>query len=454
MRPDYFSFLQLLATFIWLVIILGIAIVYRSSKRDQPHYRFFTLNVSAKLFFASAFSLVYIFVYQGGDTTAYFDGSVALNNLFFKSPELYFNHLFNESTATQFTADFDSRTGYPPSWIYREPEAFVVCKFMSIISFFSLKSYLAMTLITASLVSIASWKLFELLRTFKFADERLLALGICFLPSVNFWCSGISKDTWVFMGTVMLIYHSFKIISPQFKASIWNWIMLLFFGFIIYQIRSFILVATLIPLSLAVTTRVANKIGRLDYKIILAKIAIYAIGIFIILRLFSTTSEAEFLSSNSFLSEAAIIQQDFANNTTYGTNKYSLGDIQFTPVGLLRAMPASIVAGIYRPFLWEALSPTLIFNGLESTLFLLFTFLFFRRNAREKIRTIRRNEVLMFAIVFVFILAFMTGLTSGLFGVLVRLRALLLPFLFILLTVGIFPSSSSEGKPEESAPEL
>jgi hypothetical protein len=35
---------------------------------------------------------------------------------------------------------------------------------------------------------------------------------------------------------------------------------------------------------------------------------------------------------------------------------------------------------------------------------------------------------------FVFIIAFMTGLTSGLYGVLVRLRAILLPFLFVLLT--------------------
>jgi hypothetical protein len=39
----------------------------------------------------------------------------------------------------------------------------------------------------------------------------------------------------------------------------------------------------------------------------------------------------------------------------------------------------------------------------------------------------------------------MTGLTSGLYGVLVRLRAILLPFLFVLLTFEV----DKEPEPDE-----
>ena len=74
-------------------------------------------------------------------------------------------------------------------------------------------------------------------------------------------------------------------------------------------------------------------------------------------------------------------------------------------------------------------------NGLESVLFLYFTFILFKSKFLEKWRKIRAHEFLIFCLIFTLVIAFMTGLTSGLYGVLVRLRSILLPFLFILLTV-------------------
>ena len=424
-----------MAAFIWLIIIVAGAAVWRSSKNKLEHYKYYMWNLFAKLFFGFAFSMVYLFYYGGGDTTAYFEGSITLNNLFFKSPELYFDHLFNESTWEQFTSDFDNKTGYPPGWIYREAEAFVICKFMSILSFFSLKSYFAMTFIMSAITAFASWKLYLLLRAYEFTSDKKLAIGVLFLPSVNFWCSGISKDTWVFIAVILLIYHAFKIISPQFKATLWNWIMLVFFAFIIYKIRSFILYTTLVPLALALTTRITNVFGRNDLKMVLLRLVVSLGALVAIFSAIQPQSEDQFLQDNQFIQEAAIIQKDFATNETYGSNRYSLGNVEFTPIGLARIAPFAIIAGIYRPFPWESLSPTLIFNGIESSVFLYFTFLFFRKGARKKIKEIRSQEVLMFAFFFVLIIAFVTGLTSGLFGVLVRLRAILLPFLFLLLIV-------------------
>lgn len=435
MQQDYFSFLQLMAAFIWLIIIVAGAAVWRSSKSELEHYKYYMWNLFAKLFFGFAFSMVYLFYYGGGDTTAYFEGSITLNNLFFKSPELYFDHLFNESTWEQFSSDFDNRTGYPPGWIYRESEAFRISKLMSVLSFFSLKSYFAMTFIMSTITAFASWKLYSLLRTYRFTTDFNLALGVLFLPSVNFWCSGISKDTWVFIAVILLIYHAFKIISPQFKATLWNWIMLIFFAFIIFKVRSFILYLTLVPLAFAVTTRITNIFGRRDLKMVLLRLAVSFGALIAVFTAIQPTSEDQFLEENQFLQEAAVIQKDFASNESYGSNRYSLGSVEFTPTGLARVAPAAIIAGLFRPFPWESLSPTLLFNGLESALFLYFTFLFFKKKVRKKISFIRSQEILMFAFFFSILIAFITGLTSGLFGVLVRLRAILLPFLFLLLTV-------------------
>jgi len=132
------------------------------------------------------------------------------------------------------------------------------------------------------------------------------------------------------------------------------------------------------------------------------------------------------------------MQQDFRTNKIYGASKYDIGLTDASPSGMLSAMPVSILAGIYRPFVWEALSPTLFLNGLESLFFMYLTALFFfKGNLRKKIQKIRQHEFLIFALFFMLMMAFMAGFTGVLFGVLVRFKAPALPFLVILLTSSI-----------------
>ena len=392
-------------------------------------------NILAKMFFAVAYGVFYIFLYGGGDTTAFYDAAISLNNLFFKSPELYFEQMFTTPNKFQFTTFYDSVTGYPPGWIFREPEGFFVSKIISILSFFTLKSYFAMSLIFSAFAAHASWKLFQLVRSYKFNNEKLIAFGILFLPSVNFWCTGISKDSIVLIAAMYLIYNAFKIISKEHQSNIFNYIMVLFMAFLIYHIRSFILISIVVPLFLSLSARLVKSIGGGNMAVIAFRSLILIIGIIGVGRSLIQQSEQDLSQLNSSLEQASIIQKDFQTNTTYGDKKYELGNVEFTSVGLLKIMPLAIVTGMYRPFIWEALSPTLILNGVESILFLYLTFYLFRRNFIKKWSIIRGHEFLIFCLIFVLIIGFMTGMTSILYGVLVRLRAPLLPCLMVLLTI-------------------
>jgi hypothetical protein len=140
-------------------------------------------------------------------------------------------------------------------------------------------------------------------------------------------------------------------------------------------------------------------------------------------------------SAQKYLTEAEITQKDFQNNPLYTGKKYDLGNVEFTPSGMLKAMPLAIFTGIYRPFPWEALSPGLILNAFESILLFYLTFIFLVNNRGKRFERIQSTDILMYAVFFVFVMAFMTGFTAVIFGVLVRLRAPLLPFFFMLLTV-------------------
>jgi len=405
-------------------------------------------NILAKMFFGISFGLVYIFVYGGGDTIAYYDGAVCMNNLFFKSPEHYFDQIFSAPDIFKRQLYYDSITGYPPGWIYREPEAFFISKIISIFSFFTLKSYFAMTIIISTFTAHASWLLFKLVRAYDFSKEKLLVFGILFLPSVNFWCSGVSKDSVVFISSVYLVYHLFKILSPNQKTTTINVVILIINMFIIYHIRIHILFAILIPAFFAISARLIRIIGGGNIAVVAGRTAIILAGILVIGNTLIIETEDDLVESNDSLKEAALIQNDFKKNTIYGSKKYDLGDVEFTPTGILKIMPLVIITGIYRPFIWEALSPTLILNGIESLIFLYLTFVFFRRKFLQKWNYIRSHEFLIFCFIFVLIIAFMTGMTSILYGVLVRLRAPLLPFFVILLTIDI-ANQNSEDHPKE-----
>jgi hypothetical protein len=444
LEATYFSLLDIIPVFFWATIILVVALVVRSSKSHLPEYKYYMPNIFMKMFFACAYGAFYIYVYGGGDTTAFYDAAITLNNLFFKSPELYLEQMITTPNPYQFTTFYDTTTGYPPGWIYREPEGFFVSKIISILSFFTLKSYFAMSLIFSAFAAHASWKLFQLVRSYNFNNEKLIAFGILFLPSVNFWCTGVSKDSVIFIAALYLISHAFTIISSEHKSKFRNYAMVILMSFLIYHIRNFVLVAIIVPLLFSISARLVKAFGGGNMAVITFRTLILIVGIVGIGRSFILQSEQDFLSSNSALQEASVIQKDFQTNETYGNKKYDLGDVQFTSIGLIKVMPLAIVTGIYRPFIWEALSPTLILNGLESIIFLYFTFLFFRRNFIQKWNFIRGHELLIFCLVFILIIGFMTGMTSILYGVLVRLRSPLLPFLMILLTLKITPKKTVE----------
>ena len=434
MQFDYFSIPQLLPAVFWLIIILVIA-QSRKGKYSLEEGKYYMINVYTKLFFSLAFVLFFLIVYGGGDTIAYMDGTVCLNNLFLDNPGLYFEQMLSTPTDNSISLYFNARTGYPPGWIYREPEGFFVCKITSILSLITFKSYIAITFLMSFFVASASYRVYVLIRKMKIVRDGYLAIGFLFLPSVNFWCTGVSKDSIVYIGVLTMFYHGFLLLTKDHKRRLRSILIFTAMALLVFHIRSIVLFVTVAALILAFSSALANRMSSGRRTVIFVRLVIIVGGFVALSQGLSSSSEAEFLEENSIFQEAAITQRDFATNVTYGENRYTIGTIEYTPTGLILAAPFAILAGIFRPFIWEALSPSLLFNGLESMLLIYLVIYFFAKGALAKLRLIQNHEILMFALSFVLIMGFVTGLTSGLFGVLVRLRAPLLPFAIILLSI-------------------
>ncbi len=428
-KLQFFTGADIMMTLIWLLIAIGICMYIKSANKDKEHYVYFMRNFYFKLFFSIIFAFYYIFFIRGGDTIAFWDTSVRLTNLLYETPKYFFIEWGQYRDQPDYINYFTIKTGYPPGWIQREAEGYYVSKLMSLINPLTFGSYIANTVIFAFISALASFKLYDFVVSFGIHDYRKLAIYFLFIPSLAFWCSGLSKDTIIMICLYTSIPLLFNVFSGKAKVKIFNILIVLLLVYILSNIRSFMILCLVGPFFFAFNVRMLNKYVENQVARRILNTLILVVG----MAFASVYFGAE--SAQKYLTEAEVTQKDFQNNPLYTGKKYDLGVVEFTPVGMLKAMPLAVFTGIYRPFPWEALSPGLILNAVESIILFYLTFIFLINNRGKRMERIRNTDILTYAVYFVFLMAFMTGFTSIIFGVLVRLRAPLLPFFIMLLTV-------------------
>ena len=424
---QFLGFVDGFSILLWTVILFNFVSTTANKQKNNSCFKYYKTGFYIKFFSAILFSIVYIQLYSGGDSTAYWDSAQKLNNLFWESPIKYFHEMFTNDPERMRFNSFDFKTGLPPNWIYKEDEAWFAAKVYSILSFITFRSYFAMTMITAYISFRVSWLLFEFILKYNVISERNAAIATLFLPSTCFWCTGITKDMLIYSSVIYLLIQMFTFLNVSLLKAKRNWVLLLLSVFLIISIRDFMLIAALGPFFMSIGARLSQRQKSTFSKTFVQLIFITVV----LLAVFS------FLGSNKgqeFAQEAEVIQTDLKTNASYGDNKYDLGISDFSTTGMLRAFPISIFTAFYRPFIWDGGSLFIRLSAIESFLFLILTirFIFFR-NILQKLKEIRNNELLMASIIFSLILGFFAGYTSGLFGVLVRFKAPLLPFLFLVL---------------------
>lgn len=443
---NFFSPVNLLLSFVGLTLIYIYLYLRFKRNKDKPYYRFLIPAFTFKVVLVLANALFYIIAYKGGgDSINYWRNSEMLNNLLWENPYFYWQEMLYDNSSNNVLAHFNITTGIPISDFYNESETFFVCKIGSIFSLLTFGSYILLDIVFAFITFIASWRLFEMLRSFDLHSDKTIALAIFGIPSLGFWCSGISKDTILYIAICYAFYYLNLLIAKDQASKKRYWVFLLLSFFFMLKIRPFILISILVPMFMAYGVRLSNKIDRGNIIRFLSKTVFFVICI-IAFAIFLQSSAAD-----NFINEAKVVNLDLTNNTIYGSKKYNLGDLEFTPIGMVKAIPQTLMAGLYRPYIWESLNLSLILNGLESLMLLILTIRFFTiKKLKERLYLIQKTEFLIFSLFFVLIIAYIAGYTSVLFGVLVRIRAPLIPFLLLLLLVkGKFESKEFEDSKKE-----
>ncbi|WP_430406173.1 hypothetical protein [Fluviicola sp.] len=417
----------------YLVLFSLIAILVYLKNKEKPEYSYFLPHFFWKVFMGFAMAYVYVYNYGGGDTTAYWQGADTLNNLFYESPANYFSELFYTSRKGYLPHYYNQTTGIPPVWIYNEPNSWFICKLSSPISFFTFKSYLTLNLFYSVITSFVSWKFFQFLNSFLTIRTKYIAYSVLFIPTVGFWCTGIMKDSVTYASLLVVIMGVFKILHKQYTIkTIITTIIGLWF---IFVTRSFILLPIAIPLFILLIFRL-NSTKPFVVRF-LTRISGISIAISSIVFFMSSSSMFGEFSSNNLTETANTIYLDFQNNSGYTGKRYDLGISEVNSVTMVTVIPSAILTTIYRPFIWEADNVLMLVNGLEGSLFLVLTLAIIRRRKKTNSAFSKNDrqtkDFIIFCVLFVLILAYFVGLTSGLFGVLARLKAPILPFFLLFI---------------------
>ena len=428
----------LLPIYLFIVFIFAAHFRNKYYPKDHPLRRFFMPAFTLKIFGAILLGIIYQYYYKGGDTMNYWHQTQVINSSLSDSfwtwlrlvsgkAEIYDVDVYNYTT--QFL------------WYGITTPEYLISVMGAVIGLFTMTTYLPTAVIFASLSFIGIWKLYVVFTKLYPRLSKQLAYAILFIPSVIFWGSGFMKDT-ITLSCMGWVTHFFYLIFYENKKIIANSIFALIFLYIIYIIKSYIVMAFLPAILLW-------GVGLLSYKIkdtrliLFVRYFLYASAIGGI-ALVGGKLESEMFGEYNVESVAqkSFVTRDYLfriSNEQDGSG-YTLGDFDPTLLGMLEQAPAGINVTLFRPYLWEARKPIVMISALESLFFLIFTIVvIFRNNPLRVVQRVLSDETLQFCLIFTLVFAFAVGISTSNFGSLVRYKIPCLPFFTAFLIILYYP---------------
>ena len=164
---EFLTYFDIILVPIYLLIIMLVCLKVKSKHIAQfPEYKYFIKGIYFKLLGVSAFILIYLFYYGGGDTISYFLGVRAIGNLMLEDFEKGYAVLLNTSSPHNHFSSFNSNTGWPTSYMWSDDSTFSVSRYSTIFYLLGAKSFTITSFLVCCFSFIGVWKFYRLLNIF------------------------------------------------------------------------------------------------------------------------------------------------------------------------------------------------------------------------------------------------------------------------------------------------
>lgn len=416
-----------------LVLWFIVASIKRRHIDSEPCYRYLTLGFFVKVFAGLAFGLIYTFHYGETDTHYYYWGTETLVKLADKNFDAFLQIMAGGHTP-ELRSCFDYSTGWPTYW--RDVNSFAVCRFNVPLYLLGFKTFLGNIVVLNAFLYIGIWKFYKLMLKIFPNNERNFAIALLFVPSVVFWGSSLLKDSWCMVASMFVFCAVYGLLVEKRRAT-GNLLMLIAFGYICISIRPYsfftAIGACIVWIGFEYVLKMRSRLFRiLVFPIIIVTMWLIGVGLF---SKFGTMVNERYQSLDAIIETAVIIQDDLKKEY-YGGNSFDIGSFEPTLGGVLSKAPQAIVAGMFRPFLWDTRNGLMLVSAVETlVLFVLLCYVLSHFGFGRFCKVILHNPFLIAAFVFMLTYAFFVGLTTANFGALVRYRIPVIVFFALILAV-------------------
>jgi hypothetical protein len=424
---------------IWLTyfaILFSFLMIYKWTK-DDVKYQYFLLGFVIKVFAGVVYVHIFNYYFMFGDTFVYAKGAHVMAETMVHDPVTYFRLLLAENdNLPPDLWQFEQRITYS-----RGAEEWFMVKLFSPLMLISFHSYLASTLFMSLISFWGGWKLYLVFKDILPQRKDLAFAAVFLAPSALFWGSGIMKDTFTLAGINYVIYCLyFSLFKKQFRLSLFVGAFIA--ATIVFLMKGYIILAFLPALLFGINEMIKVEIRNKMIKRGLGLILLLITGVIIYIGPQFLQESSEKYTLESIESRVRGFQ---TWHTDVGGSTYNLGELEYTPSGVAKKIPAALNVTFFRPYIWEARNPVVLLAAIESAaLFILCLMVLYKLGFRF-MRYIREKPILYTFLVYSLIFGFVVGFTSYNFGALGRYKIPIYSiFAFLLIYLNYFGNLNLE----------
>jgi hypothetical protein len=415
--------IEALYSLLWIYLLI-MALKHFSFFRgiDGLPYKTLVLFFLLKVIAGAVFILIYTYYYESrtADVYRYFNEGKVIFSALRRNPIDYLRMLTGIGADAQHLQSYYAKMPY-----WWDPELYPVYNDNRLmIRFNAILNLVSFGRIHVNSVLANFFSLTGFVAIYKFAlchiqKEKInwLKYGVFLFPSLIFWGSGLIKEIMLFPLLGFFVYYADKLISGTRLKS---WQYLLFFIIVIlFLLLKVYVLLLLLPCLLAfyLTGRLKKPGPGVIFSLVIlgAVILVLAIGwLFPQLDPFAILAKRQnfYMRFSVFVNAGSLIHEVYLEPTFSGIITY---------------IPRALFNVLFRPHLLDSFNPVILMAAVENLLILLVLGLMTYWGLQKK----RLNRLEWLGIWFTLILFVFIGITTQVYGTLVRFKIPALPFLWM-----------------------
>lgn len=405
---------------VYIIIFLFLALLLKKLKvKTNNVYKYFIPALSLKFFGGILFAFISIYYYKGGDTFVFFNAAEGLRQTIFNNVDQAITIYFLD--AKDFKPAIHT---FAPNYNYilNSKDVFAMVKITSIFNLFSFGSYFVSNILMAIFSFLGLWMGYSSLCKLYPKAAKYLFIPFFLIPSSILWSSGILKDTltismigWIVYAVANIFIFKKRFFISLFVIVLSSWCLLLLKPYLLY---------ILIPsIFIWIQTNLKNVLKGSFLRFFLTPFLVVIMGVFgyLLIQEFSESAGKYNLENieNALIGFQSWHEYLAENRDQSG---YSLGEIEFSFVGILIKSPAAFTVTFFRPYLWEVRNLPTLLGAIEGLLlFIFFWYLLIKLRLRF-FSVLFKNKEALFLMIFGVVFAIVVGISSYNFGALSRYK--------------------------------